>query len=123
MDALTTLTSKIHVPGEAIDASIIGKTLQATTSDLVPDIVIDEQDWSIFIHNLARPSSTMVARDLKGFYSHQSRALPLSGGSFMARALSTVEAKQELQRAHNLLYGDNDIKPLQVFAKAMILLA
>lgn len=66
-NALATLSSKIGIPGEAIDVSIIYKTLRATTMDLIlTDIIIDGQDWHV-IRNLTWPSLTMVTRDLNVF--------------------------------------------------------
>lgn len=43
-DALATMASKIDIPGEGIDVSIIRKTLRATATDMIPATIIDEQD-------------------------------------------------------------------------------
>lgn len=50
-DALATMASKIYVPREAIEVSIVKRTLQATATVLFP----------------GNPTATAVARNLKDF--------------------------------------------------------
>lgn len=47
VDVLTKLVSKIDVPGEVIDVSIIKSALRATVADLGPNVVTDEQNWRV----------------------------------------------------------------------------
>lgn len=78
--------------------------------ELVPLTIADEWDCRVPItRKIAQPSSSTVARDLKDFMTVNDELYYRGGGGVMARALSIAEAKEELQRVHELSRGDNDV--------------
>lgn len=102
-ESLATLASKVDIPDDTIDVSIIYKTLQATAVDLIPIAIIDEQDWhDLIIQNIARPSSTIISRNLQDFIIVNNEPYYQGSCGIMAGSLSMVDAKGELQHVHYL---------------------
>lgn len=61
----------------------------------------DEQDWCIpIMRKIAQPSSTMVTRDLKDFTIVNDELYYRGNSGVIARAFSTVEAKEKLPSLH-----------------------
>lgn len=52
---------------EVVDVSIIKRTLRTTAMDIIPATVTNKQGRRVFIIQIAQPSSTMAAKDLKVF--------------------------------------------------------
>lgn len=69
-----------------------------------------KQDWcSPIIQSLTRPSSTFTLRDLKEFTLVNGNLYFWTSGEVLAWAISKAEAKEELQRVHDLSCAGNYI--------------
>lgn len=44
-DDLATLASKVDIPEEEASVKIMTKTLRATATELIPEVLIEEEDW------------------------------------------------------------------------------
>lgn len=86
---------------------VIKKTLQATTTELIPEVSIEEQGWRpSIIQKLTQPSSFVVARELKDFVLQNGELYFRGTGRILACAISKAKAKVELKCVHDLCCGE-----------------
>lgn len=93
---------KIDIPDKAIDVSIIKRTLLTTASNLIPAVITEEQPWRVpIIQKLTHSSATIVSVDLKDFKTVIVELYRRGSYGAMARTLSVVESREELQCCTN----------------------
>lgn len=109
-DALTTLASKVDIPKEVANIKVMKNTLRATSTELIPEVLIDKEDWhTLIIQKLAQPLYSVITRALKNFVLKNGELYYRGNRGVLARAISKTEAKTKLERVQDLCCGDNDI--------------
>lgn len=109
-DALATLASRAEIKDDVAEIRVIRKTLRATTTDLIPDHALSEEDWrTSIVENLTQPSSWTDTRQLEDFTLIEGQLYYRGSGGILAPAISEEEGKVELERIHESTCADNDI--------------
>lgn len=69
VDPLATLASKEDIRNETTNVKIMKKTLQPTTTELIPKVLTEEEDQrTSIIQKLSQPSSSVIMRELKDLF-------------------------------------------------------
>lgn len=102
--------SKVDIPDETTSTKVMKKTLRTTITELIPEVLIEEEGWpTSIIQKLSHPSSSIIAKELKDFGLENGELYFQGSGGILTRAISKTEAKIELEHVHNLCCRDNDI--------------
>lgn len=73
---------------------------------MILKVSIKEQDWlNLFIQKMTQPSYSVLARELKGLILQNGELDFRGSGGRLGRAISKVEAKEDLKRVSSLLQG------------------
>lgn len=61
---LATLASKLGIPEEEASVKVVKKTMLPTANELIPEVLIEKEDWRTpIIQKFSQPSSSVAARD------------------------------------------------------------
>lgn len=89
VDALATLASKADILEKETNIKAVKKMLRATTTELIPEVIIDKEDWrTTIIQKLIQPSSSIITRELKDFMLKNEELYYQGIGGILARAIS-----------------------------------
>lgn len=84
----------MDLPDETSDVNVMKKITTSYTTELIPEVLIEEQDWhASVIQKLAQPSSSVTAREFKDFVLRNGELYFRGSGGVLARAISKDEAK------------------------------
>lgn len=107
---MATLASKVDIPNETANVKVTNKTLRATATELILEVLIEKEDWRTpIIEKFSQPSSSAAARELKDFVLRNGELYYRGSGGVLARVISKEQGKAEMDHVHNLCCGDNDI--------------
>lgn len=100
----------MDIPEEVANVKVMKKMLRATTTELIPEVLTENEDRrTSIIQKLAQPSSSVITRELKDFVLKNGKLYYRGSGGVLARAISKAEAKTELEHVYDLCCRDNDI--------------
>lgn len=99
----------MDIRDEKVCLRAIKKTLQVTATELIPEVLFEEQDRrTSVIQKLTYPSSFMVVRKLKDFTLIDGDYFQGNNRVF-AHDIFNVASKEELKCIHDLSCRNNDV--------------